>query len=184
MTIKLPGVTESVKNAYQNTTGTALTAATRVYLPGSQLTPQQQVVPGSRFKWRFNLTLTAGAAVTDTIDVAFGSTGTVADTARISFTKPAGTAVADEAIVEVEAIVISVSATGVVLGELKADHGLAATGFATIPVVVQKVASAGFPNDGSGQAVPGAPMTVGLCYTSGAAVAQVVNWVTAEFLLP
>lgn len=184
MTIKLPGVAESVKNSYQNTTGTTLTASTRVYLPGSQLTPAQGLVVGSRFRWRFNLTLTAGAAVTDTIDIAVGSAGTIADTARVSFTKPVGSAVADEAIVEIDAVVISVSATGVILGEFKGDHGLAATGFATIPVVVLKQASAGFPNDGSGQTTPGAPLTVGLCYTSGAAVAQVVNWVTAEFILP
>lgn len=184
MTELLAGVAERITNSYQNATGTTLTASTRVYLPGSALIPQQQLVPGSRFKWRFNVTLTAGAAVTDTIDIAFGSAGTVADTARVSFTKPAGTAVADEAIVEVEAVVISVSATGVVLGELKADHGLAATGFATIPVVVLKQASAGFPNDGSGQPTAGQPMIVGLCYTAGAAVAGVVNWVTAEFNLP
>lgn len=184
MTIKLAGVEEKVKNAYQNTTGQSPVAATRTYIQGSALTIPELLSVGSRFLWRFNVSQAGGGTATGTIDIAVGSAGTVADTARVSFTKPAGTAVADEALVEVSAVVVSVGPTGVILGEIQAEHNLATTGFMAQQIFLAKVASAGFPNDGSGQPTPGSPMVVGLCYTSGAADVPNINWVTAEYIKP
>jgi hypothetical protein len=93
--------------------------------------PQGGLKVGTRIAFKFNMTKTAAGTATSTFDISFGTLGTVADTARVSFTKPAGTAVADEAIVTIEAVVRSVSATGVVVGNFSMAHGLDITGHAT-----------------------------------------------------
>lgn len=182
--IKMAGVVEQLTNSYLNATGQAPAAATRTYITGSALTIVEQLVPGATFRWRFNLTKTAAGTAASTFDIAFGSAGTVADTARVSFTKIAGTAVADEGIIEIVAKVVSVGAAGVVLGEFFMDHNLDITGHLTTHAAVIKVASAGFANDGSGQTVAGSPLVVGLCITSGAADVVNINYVESSYIKP
>lgn len=184
MTIKMAGVVEQLTNSALSAVGQAPAAATRTYITGSALQIAEQLVVGGTFRWKFNITKTAAGTAASTIDIAFGSAGTVADTARVSFTKPAGTAAADEGIVEIIAKVISVGAAGVVLGEFFMDHNLDVTGHLTTHAAVIQVQSAGFANDGSGQAVAGSPMTVGLCITTGAADVIHINYVEAVYVKP
>lgn len=159
-----------------STAAQAIAAATRTYLSGSALRiPPGGLKAGDKFRWVFSMTKTAAGTATSTVDIAVGTAGTTADTARVSFTKPAGTAVADEARVVVEAVVRSVSATGVIVGILNLTHNLAATGHAQIPSVNVATVSAGFDNSGD-------ELVVGVCLTTGAADDITIHMVDAEFL--
>jgi hypothetical protein len=199
MTILFPGVVESSQPAVgpaiggqaagtsgaspsgrvQNFSVTAqvVPAAARTYLTGSALAiPASGLKVGTKLSWTFNMTKTAAGTAASTFDIAFGSTGTVTDAAQVSFVKPAGTAAVDEAWVDIEARVQSVSATGVVLGEFAMTHNLAATGHATIPSVNVNSVSAGFDNT----AATTPALIVGICLTSGAADAITVAFMEAE----
>lgn len=150
-------------------------AATRTYIAGSAITiPSGKLQIGTLFRWRFNMTKTGAGIAASTFDVAVGTAGSVADTARVSFTKPAGTAVIDEAWCEIQCICRGpLSASGVFAGEFIMCHNLAATGHAVIPVVVVNTISAAFD-------VTTANLIVGLCITSGAADAITIQMVHAE----
>lgn|SRR5882724_963672 len=181
MTILLPGVVESMQPGIQSgrvqnysVTNQVVPAAVRTYLNGSALAiPASGLFVGSKLSWTFNITKDANGTAASTFDIAFGTLGTVADTARVSFAKPAGTAVADEGWVDIECRVRSVSATGVVVGEFSMTHNLAATGHATIPSVNVNTVSAGFDDTGNA-------LIAGICLTSGAADNITVSFMEAE----
>lgn len=176
MAIQLPGVLRGVGNVVRNASVAqqVVAAATRTYLAGSALAaPPGGWTAGTRLRWRFNMTKTAAGIAASTFDICFGTAGTVADTARVSFAKPAGTAAADEGFVDIEAVIRSVSATGVVAGTFKMDHNLAATGHATIPTVTVTTVSGAFD-------LTVDQLIAGVCLTSGAADAITVELVTAE----
>ncbi len=119
---------------------------TRTYITGSRLQiGAQKVQAGSTFQWNFNMTKTASGAAPSTFEIVVGTAGTTADTARISFTKPAGTASADEGTVEIRAICRTVASTSAVLsGNFTMIHNLSATGHAIIPCVCVNSQSAAF----------------------------------------
>lgn len=178
---KLPGVvmerqpTGDIYRAF-NTTAQTPAAATLTSIAGSQIpAPINGFKAGARLRWKFNLTKTAAGVAASTYAIVFGLLGTVADTARVSFTKPAGDATADEAIVEITAVIQSVSATGVVLGDFVLTHGLAATGHAGIPNVVVKTTSGTFDNTS-------VDLIASLVVTSGAADALTINWIETEMI--
>lgn len=149
-------------------------AATRTYINGTALQTPGGLKVGQKFKWRFNMAKTGAGTATSTIDIAVGAAGTTSDTARVSFTKPAGTAAADEGVVTVEAVVTAVSNTaGGMRGEFTLIHNLAATGHAQIPCVVVYAASAAFDNDNN-------DLYVGLCITTGAADVITIEWAEGE----
>lgn len=178
MTILLPGSQQGSGRRVKNSSATAqaIAAATRTYLAGSALkVPVGGLKVGDIFRWVFSMTKTAAGTATSTIDIAVGTAGTTADTARVSFTKPAGTAAIDEARVVVEAVVRSVSATGVVVGILNLTHNLASTGHAQVPSVNLATVSAGFDNDDE-------ELYFGLCLTTGASDDITVNVVQAELI--
>lgn len=178
MTILLPGSQQGSGRRVKNSSAAAQTpaAATRTYIAGSALkVPVGGFKVGDVLRWVFNMTKTAAGTATSTIDIAVGTAGTTADTARVSFTKPAGTAVIDEARVVVEAVVQSVSATGVIVGMFNLTHNLAATGHAQVPSVNLQTTSAAFDNTVD-------ELYVGLCLTSGADDAITINAVSAELI--
>lgn len=152
-------------------------AATRTYIAGSALRiPPGGLKVGDRFSWKFSLTKTAAGTATSTIDIAVGTAGTTADTARVSFTKPAGTAAIDEGVIEVEAVVRGVAAatTGILVGEFELRHNGDSVGHATVPVVVLSTVGAAFDNTGE-------ELVVGLCITTGASDVITINVVTADY---
>jgi hypothetical protein len=157
-----------------STVAQSITAATRTYITGSQIAiPATKLQIGTMFRWKLNITKTAAGTAASTFDIAFGTVGTVTDTARVSFTKPAGTAVADEGFIEVMAIVRGpLSASGVVVGEFTLLHNLAATGHAVIPCVAVNIVSSAFDVT--------TPTFAGVCITSGASDAITIQMVTAE----
>lgn len=154
----------------------SLTAATPAYITGSQLkVPDTGLKVGSKIRFSLSITKTAAGTATSTFSIVFGTAGTVADTARVSFTKPAGTAAADEGFVVIEATVRSVGAAGVVVGNFTLIHGLENTGHAVIPAVVLLTTSAGFDNDGT-------DLYIGLVVTTGASDVVTVNQIEAELI--
>jgi hypothetical protein len=159
----------------QSTTSQAPAATTRTYITGSALTiPSGKLQIGSCFRWKFSMTKTAAGTAASTIDIAVGTTGTTADTAQVSFTKPAGTAAADEGVVEVLAICRGpLSASGIFAGEMIVSHNGDNVGHMTIPVAVVNTISSGFD-------VTVAGLLVGLCITTGASDAITIQLVQSE----
>lgn len=157
-----------------STASQAPAATTRTYIAGSNILIQAgQLQVGTVFRWKFNMTKTGAGTAPSTLDIAFGTAGTTADTARVSFTKPAGTGVIDEGTVEVTAIVRGpVGASGVVVGQFHMTHNLAATGHAVIPAVDVNTVSAAFDIT--------TPTNIGLCITTGSLDAITIQLVTAE----
>ena len=151
----------------------ALSGVTRVFVAGSQLqVPPSGLKVGSKIRFVLDITKTAAGTASCVFDIAFGTAGTVADTARISFTKIAGTAVVDVARVVIEATVRSVGTTGVVVGKFNLTHNLQITGFATLPCLNVVTVSSGFDNDGQ-------ELYIGLNVTQGAADAYTIQVVDA-----
>jgi len=149
-------------------------ATTRTYITGSSIAvPPSKLQVGSCFQWKFHMTKTGAGTATSTIDIAVGTAGTTADTARVSFTKPAGTAAIDDGLVTVDAIVRTIGATGVMVGLFTLVHNLQITGHAIIPCVVVNTISSGFD-------MTVANLIVGLCITTGASDAITIQMVTAQ----
>jgi len=150
-------------------------AATRTYITGSNIAvPAGKLQIGTMFLWRISMTKTAAGTAASTFDVAVGTTGTTADTARLSFTKPAGTAVADEGLVEIMLTCRGpLSASGIFAGEFRMTHNLSATGHMTIPGACVSNISAAFD-------VTTANLIVGVCITTGASDGITIQVVQAE----
>jgi hypothetical protein len=151
--------------------------AADTYLTGSGL-----VVPtgltlqvGTTFKWRIFMTKTAAGIATPTWIVRVGINGSTADTARLTFTGPAQTAVIDVGFVEITAILRNVGAAGILAGGCALAHNLAATGFANIGSPIMQVTSAGFDTTLAG-------LVVGVSVNPGAAGVWTHQVVKAEML--
>lgn len=155
-------------------TAAQVITTSRTYIAGSNiLIPAGALQVGTLFRWTFEMTKTAAGLAAATFDIAFGTAGSTADTARVSFTKPAGTAVVDCGRVVIEAIVRGpVGASGVVAGHFNMTHNLAATGHAVIPVVDVTTIAAPFDIT--------TPTNIGLCLTGGAADSVTIQQVMAE----
>lgn len=152
-------------------------AATRTYLVGSAISvPAGKLRIGTIFRWTFDMTKTAAGTASSTVDVAVGTAGTTADTARLSFTKPAGTAAADHGRVVIEAVCRGpLSGAGVLSGIMSMTHNLENTGHMVVPCMTQNIISGAFD-------VTVANLVVGLCLTSGASDAITIQQVAAEAL--
>lgn len=140
-----------------------ITTTTRTYLSGSQIIiPASKCRIGTTFLWNMSYAKNANGTATSLFDVAFGTAGTTADTARISFTKPIGTAAADEAWVQIMAQIQGpLSASCIAEGLFSLNHNLATTGHITTSqtLILRAVATAFDITTVT---------SVGLCLTAGA----------------
>ncbi len=169
-----PGVGQEVRNF--SVAAQVIVAATRTQIIGTLLKiPDGGLKVGSMLRFVFDATKTAAGTAASTIDISFGILGTVADTARVSLAKALGTAAIDEGRFVVEAVVRSVSATGVVVGTLTMTHRLAVTGLSVLPVQETTI-SAGFDN----RPATLDPGFIALNITTGAADAYTIQMVKAE----
>src|SRR5574343_294328 len=149
-------------------------AATRTYITGSAIPISKAGLRvGHIFRWSFSLAKTAAGNAASTFDVCVGTAGTTADTARVSFTKPAGSAAADEGRVVIECIVRTIGATGVMVGEFSMIHNLENTGHMTTPCTCVNTVSAAFD-------MTTEDLIIGVCITSGANDAITIQQVIAE----
>lgn len=157
-----------------STTSQAPAATTRTYITGSNIAiPSGALQIGTMFRWSFDMTKTGAGNATSTFDICFGTAGTTADTARVSFTKPAGSADADCGNVVITAICRGpVGASGVVVGHFTMTHNLENTGHAVIPCVDVTTVSSAFDIT--------TPTNIGVCITSGASDAITIQLCTAE----
>jgi hypothetical protein len=153
------------------TAGQTPAATTRTVITGSHFHfSAGQLQVGTTLHWRFDMTKTGAGAASSTFDIAFGTAGTTGDTAQVSFTKPAGVANADEAWVDVDAVVKTNSASGVVLGEFVLyDNQTGAGGHLASGkyIYAQSVTSGTFTTL--------TPTDCELCITSGASDAITIN---------
>lgn len=154
MSIILPGVVESDLRGTitkgSSAPAQALTAATEAVITGSVVRiPDCGLVVGSKYKLRFVIDKTGAGSATSAFKVAVNAPSEAVSVANadavLSFTKPAGTAVADVGVVELELEVVAVgdaAEDGSVVGSFLLSHNLAATGHAQVPVVALQGADA------------------------------------------
>lgn len=116
--------------------------ATDTYVTDSALLiPSVGFQARSMFLWRLSASKTAAGVATPIYNIRIGSAKTTADTARLTLTGPAQTAVADIGTLNIMVTVRSVSATGVIQGTAWWDHrGTAAS----------STGGTGFANDATG----------------------------------
>lgn len=148
------------------------TAGTRTYVLGTSL-PAGKLLAGTFYKWTIAMSKTAAGVGTTVWDICFGTNGTTADTARCSFTGPIETAAIDTAIVEIDALVRSVSATGTVEADLRIASNLVTTGFKNFAGLVT---SATFDTTVVGT-------IAGVCITPGASDVITIQLATAQAYL-
>lgn len=153
-----------------------LAAATLTYITGSALAiTSGKMQIGTCFRWSFDITKTAAGTASSTYAIVVGTAGTTADTARVSFTKPAGTAAADVARVTINAVCRGpLSASGIMVGNFQLVKNAAeAAGHCTTPSVNLTTVSGAFD-------VTTASLIVGLVVTTGASDAITIEYVQAE----
>jgi microcystin-dependent protein len=147
------------------------------YLTGSNLTIGTRVKAGTILRWRLLVTKTAAGVATPVVNVRFGTAGTIADTARLTWTWAAQTAAVDTAWVDITAVVRSVSATGTVTGGLMQNkNSTTTTGFTSRASGQEQIfttTSATFDNTAAG-------LIAGLSVNPGASGVWTFTIVSAE----
>jgi hypothetical protein len=121
--------------------------ASDTYLTGSSITiPSGALKIGTRYHLIFNVSKTAAGTATPIIYIRFGTNGSTADTARLTFTFLAGTAAADIGAFEVFVTFRTVGSgtSAVMQGMAQVQHSLSTTGLQNLPNKVLQVTSAGF----------------------------------------
>lgn len=123
-----------------------LTAATLTQLVGSSIAiPSGKLRIGTILRWKFDITKTAAGTASSAYHVRIGTANSTADTAVLTFTKIAGTAVVDTANIEIEVIIRGpLSTLCIAAGRFTMMHNLAATGHSTLPGAALSVVSSGF----------------------------------------
>jgi hypothetical protein len=117
-----------VKTSTANQTG----FSSDTYLSGSGIAiPGGLVKAGTLYRLRFDMVKTAAGTAAAAINVRFGTNGTTADTARLTFTFAAGTAAVDTGIFEVFVHFRTAGASAVAVGMARCTHHLASTGLIT-----------------------------------------------------
>lgn len=107
--------------------------AADTYLAGSAIKFPLGRAPvvGASYHCRWDMVKTAAGTATPIVIVRFGTAGTVADTARLTFTFTAGSAAIDTGMFELWAHWRAVGASSVLTGVCSLNHALAATGLTT-----------------------------------------------------
>ena len=164
------------KANYSATPSSAYIASSANTIAGSAITILNSTMfVGTWFKWVFSLTKTAAGTAANAFSVYFGSTGTVSDTAVLTFTTPTGTAAADTARFEITVIMKSVgsgtSAVAQGMFSLGPKQAAAAAGWSTVPGNCIGVTSSG---------ISSAVAFVSLGITPGASWVITCNQIIAE----
>lgn len=156
-------------------TATQSPGTSRAYVTGSRLNaPKTGFKIGTILRWTITVTKTAAGTAAPVIDIAFGTAGTTADTARVTLTGAAQTAISDVAVFIITAVVRGpISASCVVHGTLNLNNNASfTTGFKTQKV---QAASAAF-------AITTAGIGAGICMTAGSSAAWTIQSVFAEYI--
>jgi hypothetical protein len=139
------GYVRTLHGLHNSNTADVVANAADTYLTGSNLAiPSHKLQVGTKFTWVMAVTKTNAGVATPIWSIRVGTAGSVADTALLTLTGPAQTAVPDTAYITVEVTVRSIGASGVISGVLTLTHNLDATGFANIGSPTLVATSAGF----------------------------------------
>lgn len=172
------GATDTVDDVSNTSTANQTGFAADTYLTGANLAVPAGLLKVSTMYYAcFDMVKTAAGTAAATVIIRFGTAGTIADTARLTFTFAAGTGAIDTGIFEVWAHVRSVGAAGVMSGMCRCTHALAATGLVSTGASgtgVILVTSAGFDTT-----VPAS--TIGISFNGGASFAG-TNTVVQSYL--
>jgi hypothetical protein len=150
--------------------------ATDTYLTGSNITiPNSSIKAGSRYKLIFDVSKSAAGTATPIITIRLGTNGTTADTARLTFTFLAQTAVADIGTFEVWVTFRTVGSgtTAVIQGTAQVRHRLQITGLQNLVSTTLQVTSGGFDSTVSN-------LIIGASVNGGTSAAWTVQMVQAE----
>lgn len=156
-----------------NTSTAAMAAgfASDTYVVGSDLLVSGRLKVGSIMRWNIRMSKTAASTAVTAVIIRFGTAGAIGDTARVTMAGPAQTAVVDEAMLEIEAVVWTAGASGVVRGNMQLMHSAAvAAGFGEMSDVVTSGAF--------DLTAPG--LKVGISMNGSTSAAWTVESVTAE----
>lgn len=123
------GRAATVEGLFNASTANQTGFAADTYVAGSNLTvPPALLRVGGTYYCSFDMVKTAAGTAATTVIIRFGTAGTTADTARLTFTFGTGTAAIDTGVFEVWAHVRTSGASGVMVGMCRCTHHLAATG--------------------------------------------------------
>jgi hypothetical protein len=121
--VGLEKTVDSIRTSANSNLADVVANAADTYLTGSSLAIAGRIQAGSFFKWRFRATKTAAGVASAAFNIRFGTAGSVADTARATFTSSAAqTAATDTAMFEIDANFRQIGATAVVQGACRMDH--------------------------------------------------------------
>lgn len=155
--------------------------ATDTYLTNSDLIiPSFSMQAKTTFKWTISASKTAAGTATPIYNIRIGTLRTTSDTARLTLTGPAQTAIADKGVLTIIVTVRSVGASGVIQATAYWSHtGTAAsstigTGFANDGSGMVEATSSGFDNSNLGGSY------IGISINGGTSAAWTVTQVVAE----
>lgn len=107
--------------------------AADTYLAGSSLAIGGRLKAGTVLRWRLAFSKTAAGTAVPQVIVRFGTAGTTADAARLTWNAfTVQTAAVDTGYIEIEAVVRAVSATGTVGGHCNMQHKNTTTGISNV----------------------------------------------------
>ena len=162
------------KNYNQNTAAQGPGFATDTYLTGSNISiPDNGLKAGTRYHLVFDVSKTAAGIAAPVVTVRFGTNGSTADTARLTFTFLAQTAVADIGTIEMWLTFRTVGASTVSSGVAQLRHRLSITGLQNLVSPTLQVTSGAFDSTVSGS-------IIGVSVNAGASAAWTVQTVQAE----
>jgi hypothetical protein len=124
--------------ANASTASQTINASTTALLTGSTISvPTGKLRVGTVLRWSIAVSKTAAGTAGNVFAVQLGTAGSTADADVLTFTTPTATGVIDQAIIDIFVTVRGpLSGSGILQGCFTLSHNLAATGFATVPVVV------------------------------------------------
>lgn len=159
-----------------STADQSIGASATVYLTGSEVLFPRTPQVGTFIEWLVQIAKTGAATAAETWTLRFGTNGTTGDTTRNTFTLDTETAVADEMVVRISAIIRGpIGASCIVEAVAVADDDLTTTGFSNTArkAQVRRSQSAGFD-------ITPANTRVGVVVASGASHALTVRQVVAK----
>lgn len=179
-TINDAGAIDTVDDVSATSTASVAAGyAADTYVAGCSLAiPPGLVKAQTLYHAAFDMVKTAAGTAAATVIIRFGTAGTIADTARVTFTFGAGTAAIDTGYFEVWANFQSVGGAGVLRGVCRCTHHLAVTGLiSTGPsgTGILTVASAGFDTTV-------AASFIGISFNGGAAFSGTNTQAFANFM--
>lgn len=176
-TLKQTTVQNLMRNKMNYNTSSQNPFSSDTYLVGSNITiPTGAPDVGTKYRLIFDLAKTNAGTATPVIIIRFGTNGSTADTARLTFTFGSGTAAADTGRFEVLVLFRTVGSgtSAVMQGSATLVNNLTTTGISNAVKALQ-VTSAGFDSTVANS-------IIGASYNGGASASHTVQLVEAELI--